>query len=66
MLLTGLFSMARSFLHFYATQGHLQKGGIDHSDLDPPTPINQDNVPTNLPTGQSEEAFCFQLNFPLP
>jgi hypothetical protein len=38
-------------LFFHTTQAHQSRGGTVHRGLSPPA-INQENVPTNLPTGQ--------------
>lgn len=42
-------------LLFYTVQDHLLRGGIIHSMLTPSTSLrNQENVPTDLPSGQSD------------
>ena len=50
----------------YVTQDHLPRIGTNHSELGLPTSIiNQENIPTWVPTGQSgERIFSIEVLFP--
>lgn len=53
--------MACPFRSYCITQNHVPRSGITYSDLGPPVSIiNQENAPTDMPTGyQAEELKIF-------
>jgi hypothetical protein len=66
VLLTGFPPHGLFSLLSYRTQDHQPRDGTTHNVLGPPTSIiNQENGPTDLPTGNLMEVFS-QLNLLFP